>query len=164
LTKLHFDFPGASEDGKVFPDIDKFFDAVAWERSQETAWDAQRNCAVAINMDNLQGTLDAMKGEDFFETFDKRNSCPLLWSFVRRHRWDIAMRFPLCDIKHRTTERTVPYGQIILHTDNFVTVRVVAETPRIFQDDHCSDGSQFDSFVIIVIFALTTCRDLSQPM
>jgi hypothetical protein len=72
LTKLHFDFPGASEDGKVFPDIDKFFDAVAWERSQETAWDAQRNCAVAINMDNLQGTLDAMKGEDFFETFDEQ--------------------------------------------------------------------------------------------
>jgi hypothetical protein len=45
-----------------------------------------------------------------------------------------------------------------------VTVRVVAETPRIFQDDHRSDGSQFDSFVIIVISALTTCRDLSQPM
>jgi hypothetical protein len=62
------------------------------------------------------------------------------------------------------TERAVPYGQIILHTDNFVTVRVVAETPRIFQDDHLSDGSQFDSFVIIVISALPTCRDLSQPM
>jgi hypothetical protein len=50
------------------------------------------------------------------------------------------------------------------YRDDFVTVRVVAETPRIFQDDHRSDGSQFDSFVIIVIFALTTCRDLSQPM
>jgi hypothetical protein len=69
LTKLHFDFPAASEDGKVFPDIDKFFDAVAWERALETTWDAQKNCAVAINMDNLQGTLDAMKGEDIFETF-----------------------------------------------------------------------------------------------
>jgi hypothetical protein len=69
LTKLHFDFPEASEDGKVFPDIDRFFDAVAWERAQETTWDAQKNCAVAINLDNLQGTIDAMKGEDFFETF-----------------------------------------------------------------------------------------------
>jgi hypothetical protein len=28
-----------------------------------------KNCAVAINLDNLQGTIDAMKGEDFFETF-----------------------------------------------------------------------------------------------
>jgi hypothetical protein len=69
LTKLHFDFPRSTEDGKVFPEIDRFFDAVAWERAQETTWDAQRNCAVAINMDNLQGTLDAMKGEDIFETF-----------------------------------------------------------------------------------------------
>jgi hypothetical protein len=69
LTKLHFDFPNATEDGKVFPEIDRFFDAVAWERAQETTWDAQQNCAVAINMDNLQGTLDAMKGEDIFETF-----------------------------------------------------------------------------------------------
>jgi hypothetical protein len=69
LTKLHFDFPAASEDGKVFPDIDRYFDAVAWERAQETTWDAQKNCAVAINMDNLQGTLDAMKGDDIFETF-----------------------------------------------------------------------------------------------
>jgi hypothetical protein len=69
LTKLHFDFPAASDDGKVFPEIDKFFDAVAWERALETTWDAQKNCAVAINMDNLQGTLDAMKGEDIFETF-----------------------------------------------------------------------------------------------
>jgi hypothetical protein len=31
------------------------------------------------------------------------------------------------------TERTVPYGQIILHTDNFVTVRVVAE----MSNSHC---------------------------
>jgi hypothetical protein len=69
LTKLHFDFPGATDDGKVFPNIDRYFDAVAWERAQETTWDAQRNCAVAINMDNLQGTIDAMKGEDMFETF-----------------------------------------------------------------------------------------------
>jgi hypothetical protein len=69
LTKLHFDFPQATEDGKVFPNIDRFFDAVAWERAQETTWDAQKNCAVATNMDNLQGTLDAMKGEDIFETF-----------------------------------------------------------------------------------------------
>jgi hypothetical protein len=69
LTKLHFDFPAATEDGKVYPDIDRFFDAVAWERAQETTWDAQKNCAVAINLDNLQGTIDAMKGEDFFETF-----------------------------------------------------------------------------------------------
>jgi hypothetical protein len=69
LTKLHFDFPAASEDGKVFPDIDRYFDAVAWERAQETTWDAQKNCAVAINMDNLQGTLDAMNGEDIFKTF-----------------------------------------------------------------------------------------------
>jgi hypothetical protein len=69
LTKLHFEFPNASDDGKVFPDIDKFFDVVAWERAQETTWDANRNCAIAINMDNLQGTLDAMKGDDFFETF-----------------------------------------------------------------------------------------------
>jgi hypothetical protein len=68
------------------------------------------------------------------------------------------------DFRCAITERTVPYGQIILHTDNFVTVCVMAETPRIFQDDHRSDGSQFDSFVIIVIFALTTCRDLSSPM
>jgi hypothetical protein len=42
LTKLHFDFPAASEDGKVFPDIDRYFDAVAWERAQETTWDAQK--------------------------------------------------------------------------------------------------------------------------
>jgi hypothetical protein len=69
LTKLHFDFPHASEDGKVYPDIDKYFDTVAWERAQETTWDPNRNCAVATNMDNLQGTLDAMKGEDMFETF-----------------------------------------------------------------------------------------------
>jgi hypothetical protein len=69
LTKLHFDFPAATEDGKVYPDIDRFFDAVAWERAQETTWDAQKNCAVAINLDNLQGTINAMKGEDFFETF-----------------------------------------------------------------------------------------------
>jgi hypothetical protein len=73
LTKLHFDFPAASEDGKVFPDIDRFFDAVAWERAQETTWDAQKNCAIAINMDNLQGTIDAMRGEDFFETFYKQD-------------------------------------------------------------------------------------------
>jgi hypothetical protein len=69
LTKLHFEFPHASEDGKVYPDIDKFFDVVAWERAQETMWDPTQNCAVAINMDNLQGTLDAMKGDDIFETF-----------------------------------------------------------------------------------------------
>jgi hypothetical protein len=69
LTKLHFDFPTASDDVKVFPDIDKFFNAVAWEQALETKWDAQKNCAVAINMDNLQGTLDAMRGEDIFETF-----------------------------------------------------------------------------------------------
>jgi peptide chain release factor 1 len=69
LTKLHFDFPQSSDDGKTFPDIDKFFDAVVWERAQETTWDALRNCAVAINIDNLQGTLDAMKGEDIFKTF-----------------------------------------------------------------------------------------------
>jgi hypothetical protein len=74
LTKLHFKFPQASEVGKVFLDIDKFFDVVAWERAQETIWDVQRNCAVAINMDNLQGTgtLDAMKGDNFFETFYKQ--------------------------------------------------------------------------------------------
>jgi hypothetical protein len=69
LTKLHFEFHNATEDGKVYPDIDKFFDTVAWERAQETTWDPSKNCAVAINMDNLQGTLDAMKGDDFFETF-----------------------------------------------------------------------------------------------
>jgi hypothetical protein len=73
LTKLHFDFPAATEDGKVYPDIDRFFDAVAWERAQETTWDAQKNCAVAINLDNLQGTIDAMKGEDFFETFHEQD-------------------------------------------------------------------------------------------
>jgi hypothetical protein len=66
LTKLHFEFHNATEDGKVYPDIDKFFDTVAWERAQETTWDPTRDCAVAINMDNLQGTLDAMKGDDFF--------------------------------------------------------------------------------------------------
>jgi hypothetical protein len=82
---------------------------------------------------------------------------------VGLHRWDIAMRFPLCDIvTDCRTDRSV--GQNCLLTDNFVTVRVMAETPRIFQDDRRSDGSQFDSFVIIVIFALTTCRDLSSPM
>jgi hypothetical protein len=42
LMKLHFDFPAATEDGKVYPDIDRFFDAVAWERAQETTWDAQK--------------------------------------------------------------------------------------------------------------------------
>jgi hypothetical protein len=42
LTKLHFNFPAASENGKVFPDIDRFFDTVAWERAQETTWDAQK--------------------------------------------------------------------------------------------------------------------------
>jgi hypothetical protein len=69
------------------------------------------------------------------------------------------MRFPLCDIvTEYRTDRSV--GQNCLLTDNFVTVCVVAQTPRIFQDDHRSDGSQFDSFVIIVISALTTCRDL----
>jgi hypothetical protein len=51
-----------------------------------------------------------------------------------------------------------------LYPDNFVTVCVMAEIPRIFQDDHCSDGSQFVNFVFIVISALTTCRDLSSPM
>jgi hypothetical protein len=65
LTKLHFDFPSASEDGKVFPDIDRFFDAVAWERVQETTWDAQKNCAVAINMVNLQGTIDKVVVPEF---------------------------------------------------------------------------------------------------
>jgi hypothetical protein len=73
------------------------------------------------------------------------------------------MRFPLCDIvTEYQTDRSV--GQNCVLTDNFVTVCVVAKTPKIFQDDHCSDSSQFDSFVIIVISSLTTCRDLSSPM
>jgi hypothetical protein len=49
--------------------IDRLFAPVAQERADETKWDAENNCAIAIGVDSIDNVFKAMEGVDEFLTF-----------------------------------------------------------------------------------------------
>jgi hypothetical protein len=69
LTRLRHEHPDQQTSEFGYHRVDRHFAQVAKERANETRWDPENNCAVAIGVDNIEGTIQAMQEVDKFWTF-----------------------------------------------------------------------------------------------